>query len=68
MIERRPFSGRCQGQVANKRQRNYNGSRGDYQCLHITCLVQNDEWRCRIHIDFEAEGIEPAPTPEWVSA
>ena len=50
MIERRPFSGQCQAEVVNKRQRKFYGGK-DFTCGRITDIVQNGQWRCGFHVD-----------------
>ena len=52
LIERRPFSGTCQAEVVNKRQRRFYAGR-DFTCNRITDIVQNGEWRCGYHTDSE---------------
>lgn len=48
--ERRPYSGQCQAEVINKRQRRFYGGK-DYTCGRITDIVQNGQWRCGYHTD-----------------
>lgn len=48
-IERRPFTGRCQGEVSNKKQRRFYGGT-DYICRRFTSLIVNGEWRCSYHL------------------